>query len=102
MVHLVGKVGLECKIPGSVLCRFIVRLPNHINDVWSQLVSEQLMHKMAFKLSKATVKGKRKQVLYSAIQVILLLELNNARLRTNAKTDQVLVAAVLSCVLGMM
>lgn len=102
MVHLVGKVGLKCKILGSVLCRFIVELPNHINDAWSQLVSEQLMHKMSFKLSKANVKGKRKQVLYSAIQVILLLELNNARLRTNEKTEQVLVAAVHYCVFGMM
>lgn len=61
MVHLVEKVGLKCKILGSVLCRFIVKLPNHINDVWSQLVSEQVMHKMSFKLSKANVKGKRKK-----------------------------------------
>lgn len=102
MMHLVGKVGLKCKILGSALCRFIVRLPNHINDVWSQLVSEQLMCKMSFRLSKANVKGKRKQVLCSAIQVILLLELNNARLGTNEKTEQVLVAAVHYCAVGMM
>lgn len=60
-------------------------------------LSNQLMHKMSFKLSNANVKGKRKQVLYSAIQVILLLELNNAHLRTDEKTEQVLVAAVHYC-----
>lgn len=60
MVLLVGQVGLKCKILGSILCRFIVKLPNHINGVWSQLVSAQLMHKMSFKLPKANVKGKRK------------------------------------------
>lgn len=102
MVHLVGKVGLKCKMLGNVLCRFIVKLPNHINDVWSQLVSEQLMHKMSFKLSKANVKGKRNQVLYSAIQVVPLLELNNAHLRTYEKAEQVLVATVHYCVFGMM
>lgn len=48
-------------------------------------------------------RGKKKiKVLYSAIRVILLLELNNARLRTNEKTEQVLVAAVHYCVFGMM
>lgn len=86
MVHLEGKVGWKCQILCSVLCRLILKLPDPINDVWSQLVSEQLMHQMSFKLPKANVKGKREQVLYSAIQVILLLELNNAHLRTNGKT----------------
>lgn len=86
MVHLVGKVGLKCQILCSVLCRLIFKLPDHINDVWSQLVSALLMHKMSFKLPKANVKGKREQVLYSAVQVILLLELNNAHPRTNGRT----------------
>lgn len=56
MVHLVGKVDLKSKI--LVLCRFIVKLPNHISDVWSQLVSEQLMHRMSLKPSKANVERK--------------------------------------------
>lgn len=74
MVHLVGKVGLKCKM--LVLCRFIVRLPNHINDVWSQLVSEQLMHRMSLKPSKANVEGKGKGVLYPAVPGTVFLELS--------------------------
>lgn len=80
MVHLVGKVGLKCKM--LVLCRFIVRLPNHINDVWSQLVSEQLMHRMSLKPFKANVEGKGKGVLYPAMPGTVFLELSAVHLST--------------------
>lgn len=80
MVRLVGKVGLKCKI--LVLCRFIVRLPNRINDVWSQLVSEQLMHRMSFKPSKTHMEGKGKGVLYPAMPGAVFLELSAAHLST--------------------
>lgn len=80
MVHLIGKVGLKCKI--LVLCRFIVSCCNHINDVWSQLVSEQLMHRMSLRPSKANVKGKRKGVLYPAMLDTVFLELSAAHLST--------------------
>lgn len=72
MVHLVGKVGLKCKI--LVLCRFIVKLPNHINDVWSQLVSEQPMHRMSLRASKASVevKGRAKEFFILPCQALCL------------------------------
>lgn len=79
MVRLVGKVGLKCEI--LVLCRFIVKLPNRINDVWSQLVSEQLMHR-SFKPSKANMEGKGKGVLYPATSGAVFLELSAAHLST--------------------
>lgn len=80
MVCLLGKVGLKCKI--LVLCRFIVKLPNRINDVWSQLVSKQLMHRMSFKPSKANMEGKGKEVLYPAMPSAVFLELSAAHLST--------------------
>lgn len=83
------------------MCRSIVELLNHVNGIWSQLVSEQLMHKMSYELSRANGKGKRTQVLYSAVQVTLLLQLNSAGLRTNEKTKQVLVVTVHYCVFGL-
>lgn len=82
------------------MCRSIVGLLNHVNDTWSQLVSEQLMHKMSFKLFRANGKGKRAQVLYSAVQVTLFLELSSAGLKANEKTKQVLVVIVHYCAFG--
>lgn len=83
------------------MCRSIAELLNHDNDIWSQLVSEQLMHKMSFKLLRASGKGKRTEVLYSAMQVTLFLELSSAGLKANEKTKQVLVVTVHYCVFGL-